>query len=446
MSRAKELPVRFWVGVDYLLAAAAFTLAARVSMDVELDLFLLYEGGLASIALIAITIVGAASVYGLYTFSRFRSRVVLFFDLTAVIGFAFLLQAVIHYIDRDFAAPLPVVLIGSAFAQLAMFAWRLLAVRSFGPERVLMAGATPMNRRIAAAIAAHPRGGMAVAGFLDDELPRHAVLDGVPVLGAVCDLPRVYGELAPHRVVIDCEGAEDRLDPALVKHIVAGGLVVEKPAALYEALFGRMPAAQLQAASPFLGRELAPRPALVAMQAVYNNVIGLAALVAAAPLMAVLAMAIKLTSAGPVLVKRRALGWNLIPFTLLDFRCADSGGAPTRLGSWLRRLRLDRLPRMWNVVRGEMSLAGPRPALAADAEALMDSLPCYRLRFTVKPGVAGWSRIHMRPGDGDAAELEYDLYYVKHLSVALDCSILLSTLEAIFSRSGEGAAAAARHG
>lgn len=452
MSPAKQPSVRLWLAIDYLLAAGAYTAAVWLSMDVEVSLFLLYEGGLASIALIALTIVAASSAYGLYNFSRLRSRVVLAFDLMAVIGFAFLLQAVIHYLDPYFAAPLPVVLSGSALTLVAMFGWRLLVLRSFGPEKVLMTGATAMNRRIAAEIAAQPHRGITVAGFLDDAVPRGSVLDGVAVLGAVRDLSRVYREIEPHRVVIDCEGGEDRLDPALVRDILSGGLSVEKPAVLYETLFGRIPAAHIHSAAPFLGRELAPRPGLVAIQAVYNNVAGLAALVALGPAIALIAILIKITSPGPVFETRRVTGWNLIPFTLLRFRCASAGdgeaGAKlTRLGGWLKALRLDGLPQLWNIARGEMSLAGPRPVPVECAEALIESLPCYRLRFAVKPGLTGWSRLHMPPGVTDAAaELEFDLYYVKHLSVALDCYILLHAFQSVFQRPGTESAAAAWRG
>jgi lipopolysaccharide/colanic/teichoic acid biosynthesis glycosyltransferase len=140
------------------------------------------------------------------------------------------------------------------------------------------------------------------------------------------------------------------------------------------------------------------------------------------PLIAAAAVLVKATSPGPVFERERVVGWNLIPFTLLRFRCSGT----TRTGRWLRRLRLDGLPRLWHVAQGEMSLAGPRPAPAEAAENLLDSLSCYRLRFAVKPGMTGWSQIHVHPGADPAAELEYDLYYVKHLSMALDCHILLN--------------------
>jgi lipopolysaccharide/colanic/teichoic acid biosynthesis glycosyltransferase len=422
MPRLKDSPARLWFAVDCVLAAAAYVAAAYLYVEVDLSLFLLYEGGLTSIALIAAAIVLGSSVQGLYSAPRLRSRVALVFDLTAVIGFAFVLQAVIHYVDRNLALPLPVMLTGSALAFLALFAWRLLFLGSFEPERILLVGATALNRKIAAQLVASPWRGMAAIGYLDDAAAPGAVLDGVAVLGSVRDLPQVWKDREPHRVVIDQEGGDGPLDPALVKHIVTRGLLVQKPNVLYETLFGRILAVQIQSSAAFLGGELAPSPARLAMQAIYNNVIGLAALVAAAPLMAVIAVLVKATSPGPVFEKRRVVGWNLIPFTLLRFRSDGTG----RIGRWFRGLRLDGLPQLWNVARGEMSLAGPRPAPAEAAENLLDTLPCYRLRFAVKPGITGWSQIYMPPGADAATELEYDLYYVKHLSMALDCYILLN--------------------
>lgn len=430
----KDSPARLWLAVDFAVAASAYTAAAWLTSDVDLGLFLLYEGGLASIALIAFTVVAATAFQGLYAAPRLRSRVLLAFDLTAVIGVAFLLQAVIHYLDRNLAAPLGVMLPGSALALAGMFAWRLAAIRSFGPERILLAGVTPLNRGIAAQLALQPRRGMTVIGYLDDSVPRPAAVDGVAVLGGFADLPRVWKEVGPHRVIIDHEGQEDRLDPALVRWILAGGLIVEKPAALYESLFGRVLPAVVRSSAAFLGKELAPGPAVVAMQAVYNNVAGLVALVAATPLMALVAALLKIAGPGPAMERCEVMGWNLIPFTLLRFRCPrTAAGEPTRLGAVLRRLRLDGLPQLWNIVRGEISLAGPRPEPAEKAQALVESLPCYRLRFAVKPGITGWTQIHTGGRALDTAEqLEYDLYYVKHLSAALDCYILLNAFKGLF--------------
>lgn len=436
MPHVKHAPVRLrFAALDFVLAAAAYLLAAWVWEDVGVSVYLLYEGGAASIALIALSIVAAGSFQGVYAILRQRSRIALALDLTAVMGAAFLLQAVIHYVHRDLAAPLPIMLTGSVFAIAALFAWRLVLLRSFGVERILLVGSSPLNRQIAACIASRPECGMRVVGYLDDGLPRHSLLDGVSVAGGIEDLLQLRQDLDAHRVVIDLEGAEQRLPAALVKRIVAAGLMLEKPTVLYEALFGRILACRIQPSAAFLDGELGFTPTRAAAQSVYTNVLALAALTAAAPLIALIAVLEKLTSREPVFETRRIAGWNLIPFTLLRFRCRDSSGRFTLLGRSLRRLHLDALPQLWNVLRGEMALVGPRPVPAETAAALLDVLPCYRLRFAIKPGMVGWSRIHMQSGSGDPAiELEYDLYYVKHLSMALDCYIVWSTVRSLFQR------------
>jgi lipopolysaccharide/colanic/teichoic acid biosynthesis glycosyltransferase len=106
----------------------------------------------------------------------------------------------------------------------------------------------------------------------------------------------------------------------------------------------------------------------------------------------------------------------------------------TRVGRWLRRARLDEVPQLFNVLRGEMSLVGPRPERPAFVEALSHALPAYPLRHTVKPGITGWAQVQYRYGNTSAdagVKLEYDLYYLVHRSPGLDAQILLRTVEQV---------------
>jgi lipopolysaccharide/colanic/teichoic acid biosynthesis glycosyltransferase len=175
------------------------------------------------------------------------------------------------------------------------------------------------------------------------------------------------------------------------------------------------------------------------MQSVWVNLLALTLMVGLAPLLLLIAAAIKLSSRGPVFEPRSCAGFEGLPFDRLSFRCARlraaGDGQPrplTAIGALLRRLRLESLPQLLNVLRGEMSLIGPAAQEISRARALAASLPAYQLRHTVKPGILGWARINMRPTEpaesGPDEELEYDLYYIKHLSPALDFYILLHSV------------------
>ena len=176
-------------------------------------------------------------------------------------------------------------------------------------------------------------------------------------------------------------------------------------------------------------------------------------LVLTLPLMVITALAIKLSSRGPVLYRQQRVGLHGSTFTLFKFRSmtvdAEAGGRPrwalkrdpriTRVGRIIRPLRIDELPQLFNVLRGEMSMIGPRPERPHFVEQLARIIPFYYERSYVKPGITGWAQINYPYGASveDAREkLSYDLYYVKNRSLLLDLFILLATVRVILSREG----------
>ncbi len=169
---------------------------------------------------------------------------------------------------------------------------------------------------------------------------------------------------------------------------------------------------------------------------------------ALAPLCLALALAGRLAQGGPVLFRQRRPGLGGRPFTIWKFRTMaerrDGAGAPladaerlTRWGAFLRRTSLDELPELWNVIRGQMSLVGPRPLLM---EYLGRYSPRQRRRHEVRPGITGWAQIHGRNELGWSERLERDVWYVDHLSLGLDLTILVRTLATVLRGRGVTAA------
>jgi lipopolysaccharide/colanic/teichoic acid biosynthesis glycosyltransferase len=173
------------------------------------------------------------------------------------------------------------------------------------------------------------------------------------------------------------------------------------------------------------------------------------ALAASSPLLGLAALAIKLEDRGPVLYRQRRVGLNGEEFDLVKLRTmvvgAERQGAGwavnegdariTRVGRLLRRLSLDELPQLWNVVRGEMSLVGPRPTLAYQVERYT---PRQRRRLEVRPGITGWAQIHGRARLPWEERIELDVWYVDHRSPRLDLKILLRTPRALFGGTYKG--------
>jgi lipopolysaccharide/colanic/teichoic acid biosynthesis glycosyltransferase len=169
-------------------------------------------------------------------------------------------------------------------------------------------------------------------------------------------------------------------------------------------------------------------------------------LIVLAPVMALVAVAIALDSPGPVIFRQERLGRAGRPFTLFKFRSmyvgADRDAQPspaqrrdpriTRVGRWLRRTRLDELPQLFNILRGDMYFVGPRPFVANQEEDCARHIPFYRQRWAVKPGATGWAQVqrgYCVTLEDNAEKLAYDLYYIKNISLGLDLLILFKTLK-----------------
>jgi exopolysaccharide biosynthesis polyprenyl glycosylphosphotransferase len=189
------------------------------------------------------------------------------------------------------------------------------------------------------------------------------------------------------------------------------------------------------------------------LKRIIDVVAALVGLVMLIPLTLMLAIAIKLDTPGPVFYKQMRVGLRGRPYMIWKFRSmrqdAETMGARwastgdprvSRVGRWLRKWRMDEVPQLINVLRGEMSLVGPRPERPVFVQELRNSIPYYDLRHTVRPGITGWAQTKFRYGaskEDSHVKLQYDLYYVKNLSLMLDMRIVLNTIKVMLL--GEGA-------
>ena len=190
-------------------------------------------------------------------------------------------------------------------------------------------------------------------------------------------------------------------------------------------------------------------------QMIYSTAIALIVFVVALPVMLLVALAVKLTSRGPILFRQQRVGLNGKIFTLLKFRSmiedaeAKTGAVwaqrndprVTPIGKYLRKLRLDELPQLINVLRGEMSIVGPRPERPEFVDVLSHIIAFYPQRHSVRPGITGWAQVNYKYGnttEDTVIKLEYDLYYIKNLSPALDFYIIFQTVKVmLFTQSGQ---------
>ena len=341
-------------------------------------------------------------------------------------------------------------------------AWRafyaLVLVQPSFRHRVVIVGAGRAGREVLAAMREHGRTEYVPEGFVDGETAvggevEGAEVDGLPILGSYRDLPSVVERTQASEVVVASSGSDDGdLLRALVK-CQEDGVMVTPVHRLLEDLTGAVPIehadGNLHIALP-LDR---PSPALYdAFKRLADLLLAAVGLLVVAVMTPLVAVALWLEDRGPLFYRQLRVGRGGREFVLLKFRTmvadAESNGVRwagisdprvTRVGRALRRFHLDELPQAVNVLRGEMSVVGPRPErpeIVAELEAL---IPFYRTRLSVQPGVAGWAQVNFGYADSveDAiVKLRYDLYYIKHRSVLLDAQILVRTVGHVFRYGG----------
>jgi exopolysaccharide biosynthesis polyprenyl glycosylphosphotransferase len=259
--------------------------------------------------------------------------------------------------------------------------------------------------------------------------------------------------LRPSRIVVALSERRARMPVGELLEYRLSGILVEEAAQIYEAAFGQVCTAELRPSQLIFSAQLGPRPNSVFFQNLYSLVIASVSLVAVSPILAIVALLVRLTSKGPILYRQVRVGLNGKPFVLYKFRSmtvdAEAGtGAVwaqendprvTGLGKWLRLLRLDELPQLFNVLRGEMAIVGPRPERPEFVKTLAEKIRFYHQRHCVKPGITGWAQINYKYGntlEDTMTKLEYDLYYIKNLSWSLDFYIIFHTLKTMLLSRG----------
>jgi sugar transferase (PEP-CTERM system associated) len=339
-----------------------------------------------------------------------------------------------------------------AIAFLAVQVWRSLYLWAGGREAlgevVLIVGTSNSAQQIGREMLARDPLGFKIAGFLGEhqaEVGRK--LFNPSVIGTTAD---VVETVARHRVSLIIVALEDRRGKMPVTDLLRcrmRGVRVEEGPEFYERLTGKIQVANLRPSWLVFSPGFRKPRILKSAKAGVEFVAAVTMLMLSTPVLAAIALLIRMQGPGPALYRQERVGERGRVFRLFKFRTmlvdAEAASGPvwaseendprvTRLGRWLRKLRLDELPQLLNVVRGEMSFVGPRPERPHFVQRLRKIIPYYDERHTVKPGITGWAQVKFRYGSTieDAEEkLQYDLYYIKHMSPAFDLAIIFDTIK-----------------
>lgn len=331
--------------------------------------------------------------------------------------------------------------------------------RKGGPDadssrRALIVGASAAGARLAADLREQQRpgvpGAVAVAFVDEDRSRRGDYFEGLPVVGTPTELQRLATETGAEFVFL-CSGAPSAPDLPPLPPEVRVHAAVE----VYERVWRKIPPAVVREEWLAEAGVLEPEshPVVEAARRLADVAVSGAMLLLLLPILALVALAVKVDSPGPVFYSQVRSGKGGRPFRLYKFRSmrtdAEKAGAPqwaqvkdpriTRVGRILRLTRLDELPQLWNVLKGEMSLIGPRPERPEFDSMLAEKIPHYRVRYQVRPGLSGWAQVMYPYGASveDAYEkLAFDLYYLKNRSARLDAVIALRTVGVVLFGKG----------
>jgi sugar transferase (PEP-CTERM system associated) len=342
---------------------------------------------------------------------------------------------------------------------VAILGWRLAFNSVTGSlkldeERVLFVGTGVTARKVARQILDQHDFAYRVVGFIDDDASRIGERIVNPgIIGTPADIDRLIAEHHIDRIVVGLSDRRGKLPVEELLRAKMAGIRVEDATTTYERVTGKILIDDLRPSWLIFSDGFRVSRVNRLMKRTIDLTLALIMAVLALPLMLLAALLVWLDDGSPVLYRQERVGENGRAFVLSKFRSmrkdAEKAGTPmwaregddriTRVGRFLRKTRLDELPQLWNVIRGDMSFVGPRPERPFFVEQLSKDIPFYQQRHAVKPGLTGWAQVKYRYGSSreDAMEkLRYDLYYIKHLSVFFDLTIVFDTVKVVLFRKG----------
>jgi exopolysaccharide biosynthesis polyprenyl glycosylphosphotransferase len=330
-------------------------------------------------------------------------------------------------------------------------------------RRTLILGASPWAHSLIQEIETRPQARYNVIGVVDDIAPSDNCLSRYPFFGPFNNLSKIIDETRPHRIIVALAQGEILPFRDLLQ-VKLRGVVVEDGVKVYERLMGKLAIESLTPNSLIFSQDFNKTGFEIGLRRILSLILAFPGLIFIIPLMLIIAAIIKLDSKGPVLFVQERVGLRGRTFHLLKFRtmgpalgkksewARDNGDRITRVGKWLRKFRLDELPQLFNIIRGDMDLVGPRPhpvsnyplfvvALRNASDFCGEAIPYYPLRCVIRPGMTGWAQVRYGYANDLEEEIEkirYDLYYIKHMSFRLDLRIVLDTVKvALFGQRSE---------
>jgi sugar transferase (PEP-CTERM system associated) len=442
--------------ISFALVAAAL---ARLGAG-GASYMMAYQFGSLKILFVSIAFMACMYYFELYDSAIVSDRREVLVRLVQVLGVAYIALGLLYYLYPPVRLGRGVFHIGFLFVGLLLLLWRGLfsvinSTQGFA-ERVVILGDGPLASSLIHEIETRPELGIRVArraevagigarpnnrelGVVSSVLPQSTVSEDVPAHGQLGGI---------NRIIVAMEERRGKLPVDMLLSLKNRGVQVQDGNDVYESITGKVPIESIRLSWLLFAPGNAASRLFLFYKRSASLLSSIVGLLLSIPLLPFVIVAIKLGSPGKVLYRQSRVGRDGVVFRCYKFRTmrsdaeADSGPTwatdddprITRVGRFLRKTRIDEIPQLLNVLRGDMSLVGPRPERPEFVAALKEQIPYYHLRHSVRPGITGWAQTLYKYGSSveDAKEkLRYDLYYIKNTSVGLDLLILLNTIKIV---------------
>jgi len=445
---------------EAILVTLGFLAAVLLSTGTPVNaaIYLQDEGGAGRIGLVVLVFLVLMYYFDLYNSLILTNRREVITRLVGVLGCTFVALAVLYYTFPDASLGGTVLWSGILMIAVAVPVWRscffVLNRSARFAESTAIYGDGPLAAPLIDAILQRPELGLRIAGYVGSA-PEVAAIPSVDPT----ELAEFVKREGVRRIIVTMGDRRGRLPVGELLKLKASGVQIQDGPEYYETVTGKIPLESLRLSWLLFSPGFHVQAPLRLYKRAFSLFFGGLGVVLTSPLMALSALAIRLDSKGPVIFRQERVGEFGVPFTVYKFRTmyenngtpsgvpkiqSDAGsneiGTPaqyddpriTRVGKWLRRTRLDELPQLFNIVKGDISFVGPRPVPPHEEEECAASIPFYKERWLIKPGATGWAQINRGYNatiEDHKDKLAYDLFYIKNVSVGLDIYILFATLK-----------------
>lgn len=436
---------------EALLVSGSFLVATAYLIGPDTYITLIYENGIFKIAGFTLLTLLLTYYFDLYEPQRISGGAEIYFRLLLVLSVLSFILAGLIYLLPEIGIGRNVLVAGVSLLSMFLVIWRsayewILGLSVFR-ERVYVLGSGQRARAVVETLRTRRDSGM-------------EVVDGVSKAASVGQLDMFAADLRAFRksttsidrVIVAMEDRRGSMPVRELLELRLRGVVIEDASVLMERLLGKLPLEGLNPSNLIFTHGFKVKASQQIVRRLVSITVSFILLALCLPFIPFIILAIRMSSPGPIFFRQIRVGLRGRLFSVLKFRTmrqdAEAKGAVwatkndprvTPLGRFMRKTRIDEIPQLWNVLRGEMGFVGPRPERPEFVQWLTSEIPFYELRHMIRPGITGWAQVRFRYGaslEETRQKLEYDLYYIKHLSLGLDLLIMFETIKTIILRRG----------